>query len=132
MHTFPSGWVNDHPEADPYGWHPSLSYNAPLGLYMMACWGMGCSADGKWFGKPSYLGFWTPEQPWGPWTQVHEETEWTPLGDPAAPVYQPQISPKWISADGKSFWMVFTDFQKDGDKLPYDCFNCQRVEVLTK
>lgn len=132
VHTFPSGWVNSHPEAHPYGWHPSIVYNAPLGLYMMVNWGMGCSADGKWFGKPSYLGFWIAEQPWGPWTQVHEETEWTPLGDPLARVYQPQISPKWISKDGKSLWLVFTDFQKNDDKLPYYCFNCQKVEVLTK
>ena len=63
------------------GSHPSVVYNEPLGLYLMANWGMGTAADGEWFAKPSYLGFWSAPQPWGPWTQVHEDTSWTPGGD---------------------------------------------------
>jgi len=128
--TFPSGWVNTR--VHPYSWHPSIVYNAPLGVYMMVNWGMGCAANGMWFGKPSYLGFWTAPRPWGPWTQVHEETAWTPMGDVYARTYQPQISPKWIAKDGKSFWLVFTDFQEIDGERPYYCFNCQKVEILTK
>ena len=71
VHTFPSGWVNT--QIHPYAWHPSVVYNKPLRVYLMANWGMGCAADGMWFGKPSYLGFWAAPQPWGPWTQIHEE-----------------------------------------------------------
>jgi len=114
VHGFPGGWVGK----SHYAWHPSVTYNAPLDLYMMANWGMGCSADGDGFGKPSYLGFWTAPHPWGPWTQIHEETVWMPANDPAARAYQPQIAPKWIAADGKSFWLVWTDFQgeKELDK----------------
>ena len=130
VYTFLSGWVNSR--IHPYAWHPSVVYNAPLGVYMMANWGMGCTADGMWFGKPSYLGFWTAEEPWGPWTQVHAETAWTPMGDLQARAYQPQISPKWIAEDGKSFWLVFTDFQTLDGECPYYCFNYQEVEVLTK
>jgi hypothetical protein len=135
VHTFPAGWVNTWLHA--YAWHPSVVYNAPLGVYMMANWGMGCDTDGKWFGKPSYLGFWTAPQPWGPWTQVHEEKEWTPAGDRSARAYQPQISPKWIAADGKSFWLVWTDFQEvkkpqGGTSRPYYAFNVQKVEVVTE
>ena len=129
VHSFPSGWVNK--KIHPYAWHPSVIYNAPLDTFMMANWGMGCSGDGMWFDKPSYLGFWTAPAPWGPWTQIHEDTAWTPLDDRAARAYQPQISPKWISEDGKSFWLVFTDFQVIGDKRPYYCFNYQKVDVLT-
>ena len=129
VHTFPAGWVNTG--VHPYAWHPSVAYNAPLGCYMMLNWGMGCSADGMWFGKPSYLGCWAAEFPWGPWTQVHEETAWTPLGDKLARVYQPQIAPKWIAPAGKSFWMAFTDFQVLEGERPYYCFNCQQVEILT-
>ncbi len=129
VYTFPSGWVNV--SAHPYSWHPSVVYNAPLGVYMMANWGMGCSTDGMWFGKPSYLGLWIAERPWGPWIQVHEETEWTPVGDRQARAYQPQISPKWIEKDGKSFWLVFTDFQVVENRRPYYCFNYQKVEILT-
>jgi hypothetical protein len=83
-----------------------------------------------WFGKPSYLGFWIADTPWGPWTQIHEETAWIIAGDTAGRNYQPQISPKWIAEDGKSFWLVFTDFQIPG-KRPYYAFNYQKVNVLT-
>jgi hypothetical protein len=131
VHTFPAGWVNT--KIHPYAWHPSVVYVKPLGLYLMANWGMGCAPDGMWFGKPSYLGFWTAPHPWGPWKQIHEETAWTPGGDRNARCYQPQIAPKWIAADGKSFWLVWTDFQArpDGGRPYYD-FNTQRVELLTE
>ena len=126
---FPSGWVNT--ALHPWSWIPSVVYNAPLGVYMMANWGTGCASDGMWFGKPSCLGFWTAPAPWGPWTQVHEEKAWTPGGDSGARAYSPQIMPKWIAEDGESFWLVFSDFQEVGDRRPYYGFNYQRIELLT-
>lgn len=147
--TMPSGWVNT--AVHPWAWLPSVTYNAPLGLYMMANWATGPSADGEWFAKPSYLGFWTAPNPWGPWTQVHEETAWTPAGDANARAYSPQIAPKWIAPDGKSFWLVWTDFQlvearppqEVLDRLsiaelaslykktrPHYAFNVQRVDIV--
>lgn len=118
----PAGWVNKY--VHPYSWHPSVVYYEPTGEYLLANWGMGCDADGRWFGRPSYLGFWTAPQPWGPWTQVHEETAWMPEGEPAGRAYQPQINPRWIAPDGQSFWLVYTEFREG-----LYCFNCQRVEV---
>jgi len=129
VHTFPSGWVNTL--IHPYSWHPSVVYVAPLHVYLMANWGMGCGPDGMWFGKPSYLGFWTASEPWGPWTQIHEETEWMPGGDRGARAYQPQIAPKWIAQDGSSFWLVWTDFQDVNTGKPFYSFNAQKVRVLT-
>lgn len=129
VHTFPAGWVNRN--VHPYSWHPSVVYYAPLGVYLMANWGMGTNETGDWFTKPSYLGFWTAPHPWGPWKQVHEETAWTPANDKGARAYQPQIAPKWIAADGKSFWLVWTDFQVIKDARPYYAFNAQKVEVMT-
>ena len=123
-HTFPSGWVNT--KVHPYAWHPSVVYYAPLETYLMANWGMGCADDGMWFGKPSYLGFWTAPAPWGPWEQVHEETAWLPTGDPEGRAYQPQIAPRWIAPDGSSFWLVFTEFRQG-----YYCYNYQKVAVVT-
>ncbi len=148
VHTFPRGWVNT--KTHPWAWHPSVTYNIPLGIYMMATWGMGSSADGTWFGKPSYLGFWSAPNPWGPWTQIHEETAWTTASDLATRPYAPQISPKWIAEDGKSFWLVWTDFKLVGESntypdqqrdemsfisrtrrlLPYYAFNTQRVDLV--
>ena len=127
VHAFPMGWVNT--DIHPYAWHPSVVYNAGLGVYMMANWGMGCADDGMWFGKPSYLGFWIAPQPWGPWTQIHEETQWTPLDDRGARAYQPQIAPKWIAGDGKSFWLVWTDFQEIDGQRPFYAFNTQEVKI---
>lgn len=144
VHTFPRGWVNNDINAHPYAWHPSVVYNAPLGLYLMANWGMGVSSAGDWFAKPSYLGFWTSRTPWGPWTQIHEETAWLPANAADARAYQPQIAPKWISNDGKSFWLVWTDFQFGSPAaapdpafnvvtksrgMPYYSFNVQRVDL---
>jgi len=114
VHTFPRGWVNRPVSADENvleAWLPSVVYNAPLGLYLMANWGTGCGQDGRWFAKPSYLGFWVANNPWGPWLQIHEEEAWTPADDVAARCYTPVIAPKWISADGRSFWVMWTDFK---------------------
>jgi len=130
VHTFPSGWVNT--QVHPYSWHPSVVYNAPLDLYLMANWGMGCDAEGMWFGKPTYLGFWTAPQPWGPWTQVHEESAWTPGGDIGARAYQPQIAPRWIADEGLSFWLVWTDFQVIAGQRPYYSLNYQQVAITTR
>jgi hypothetical protein len=125
VHTFPAGWVNklDHP----YSWHPSVVYNEPLGVYMMANWGVGTDAAGRWFAKPSYLGFYVANNPWGPWRQVHEETAWFPAGgDPGGQCYQPQIMPGWIGADGKSFWLAWTQFPKGY------YFQCQSVAIVVE
>ena len=136
VHSFPNGWVNwkigDPHGGHPYAWHPSVAYNKPLDIYMMANWGMGVGSNGDWFSKPSYLGFWTAPKPWGPWTQVHEETMWTPNGDMADRAYQPQIAPKWIARDGKSFWIVWTDYRSDDNNRSYYAFNCQKMLILTK
>jgi hypothetical protein len=133
VHTFVPGWVNV--KYHPYAWHPSVVYNAALGVYMMTNWGMGIDANGDsdepgmWFRKPSYLGVWEAQAPEGPWTQVYEEEAWMPTGDAGAHAYQPQISPQWIAPDGKSLWLVWTDFQDlDGEK-PYYAFNLQKVRI---
>jgi hypothetical protein len=129
VHTFPSGWVNT--KVHPYAWHPSVVFIRPLEIYLMANWGMGCASDGAWFDKPSYLGFWTAKDPWGPWAQVYEDTVWTPDRDANARAYQPQIAPKWIAQDGRSFWLVWTDFQEINGARPYYAFNTQKVEIET-
>src|SRR5262249_14426497 len=134
VHTFPRGWVNSL--LHPYAWHPSIVYYPALGAYLMANWGMGSSPQGDWFAKPSYLGFWMAPQPWGPWTQVHEETSWMPAGEASARAFQPQIAPKWIAADGKSFWLVWTDgqvknraeFQRYNDRLKNKSFDDYTLE----
>jgi hypothetical protein len=109
IHTFPDGYVNK--TIHPWSWLPSVAYNAALNSYMMVNAGTGVGPEGVWFGKPSYFGIYVADTPWGPWTQIHEEVEWTPEGDAGARTYSPTIPPKWIAEDGRSFWMTWGDFQ---------------------
>lgn len=113
VHTFPRGWVN-YTNLFPgdlvvESWLPSVTWNEGLGLYMMASAGIGCAPDGTEFGKPSYLGLYVADQPWGSWRQIHEDTAWAPDGNMAARAYAPQIAPGWIAADGRSCWLVWAD-----------------------
>jgi hypothetical protein len=120
VHTFRRGWVNlggpaidegDPPHGGhPYAWQPSVVYIEALDRYVMANWGMAHRGN-DWFTAPNYLGLWSAPEPWGPWEQFYETEAWTPGGDLAARCYQPQIPPKWIAADGRSFWIAWTDFQ---------------------
>ncbi|MBB3357211.1 MULTISPECIES: DUF4185 domain-containing protein [unclassified Novosphingobium] len=115
VHRFPRGWVN-HANLFPgdlvvESWLPSVVYNAPLGVYMMASAGIGVGADGTEFGRSSYFGLWVAHAPWGPWRQIHEEAPWCPGGDQHARAYAPQIAPGWIAADGRSFWLVWSDLR---------------------
>jgi hypothetical protein len=125
VHTFPSGWVNL--EGHPYAWQPSITYNPGLDTYLMANWATGLADDLEWFGKESYLGLYQSDTPWGPWRQFHEDTSWGPGGDTEARCYQPQIIPNWISEDGKSFWMVWTDFQTPYSKEEAET---KRAEII--
>jgi hypothetical protein len=115
VHSFPRGWVNRKnllpDDLVVESWLPSVVYNERLGVYLMASAGIGCTPEGVEFGKPSYLGFYVSTTPWGPWRQIHEETAWTPAGDPAARAYFPRIAPKWIAPDGKSFYLVWSDLK---------------------
>lgn len=117
--TNPSGWVNK--TLHPWAWLPTVVYNEALGAYIMVNSATGCSSDGNWFRKPSYLGMWSAPNPWGPWTQFHEELAWLPGGDRKARCYSPTIGPRWIAEDGMSFWLTFGDFQntvsEDADVL---------------
>lgn len=113
VQVFPRGWVNDTNlfpgDLVLESWLPSVVYNEALGLYMMAAAGIGVAPDGTEFSKPSYLGLWVGDTPWGPWQQVHEEKAWMPGGDAAARAYGPRIAPGWLAPDGKSFWLVWSD-----------------------
>jgi hypothetical protein len=126
VHTFPLGWVSGKmPGAQPSGWWTAAAYNPALDLYMLVAQGTGQGVTGGWFGKPSYLGVWVSQTPWGPFEQVHEEEEWLPQNDPYSRGFAPQIPPKWIAPDGESFWLVWTDVGSKGGG-PTEEFNPDR------
>ena len=127
VHEFPLGWVNYtnlfSGDLVVESWLPSVVWNEALGQYMMAAAGIGNAPDGTEFGKPSYLGIYLSDHPWGPWKQVHEDEAWTPGGVSTARAYSPQIAPGWLAPDGKSFWLVWADlaglrkYGEDGDLI---------------
>ena len=169
VHTFPRGWGPQPMLARAWAWLPSVVYNQALGVYMMANCASGRGDDDvqDYLGteegaRPSYLGFWIASSPWGPWIQIYEETAWTPADDAVARADAPQIAPKWIANDGKSFWLTWWDGQptrgmrlnldeaivravQTGDREefqrlrfqwrqyhPYFALNSQRIELVMK
>jgi hypothetical protein len=126
VHTFPLGWVSGKMlGGEPCGWWTAAVYNPALNLYMLVAQGTAQGVTGGWMGKPSYLGVWVSQTPWGPFEQVHEEEAWTPENDPYCRGFAPQIPPKWIAPDGKSFWLVWTDLGSKSSK-PTEEFNPDR------
>lgn len=117
LHTFPSGPVASGSiaaQGHSSPWTVTVFYIEQLQTYMLSGLRVGVTADGRWFTKPSYLGVWVGRTPWGPFTQVHEEESWTPGRDPDARVAVLSVVPKWIAADGKSFWLTWYDYAYKG------------------
>jgi hypothetical protein len=78
------------------GWNVSVSYNAPLGRYVL-CTEHDASKEGN-------LGIFDAPEPWGPWTTVGYYSDWEELGA----TFFWNFSNKWLSADGLDFTLVFT------------------------
>jgi len=82
------------------GWNTSASFNAPLGRYLLM------TEHSQSFG--GNLGVFDAPTPWGPWTTVSYQSGF------GSPPTVPQnaffwnFSNKWLSANGKSFVLVFT------------------------
>lgn len=132
VHTFPTGWASTKADDGmmPFGWSVNVVYNEPLELYMLVAQGNGVGPDGGWHAKPGYLGIWVGKTPWGPFEQVHENSAWTIPGNPDSRPFWPQIAPKWTSADGKSIWIAWSDYQYLGAKGETQNPDAGIVEVL--
>lgn len=120
IHQFPGhyGW---------YSWLPSVVYNQGLDLFIMAAGGTGVNGSGM-HELPASLGIYCAGRPWGPWEQIYYTDEWV-ADNPANRLYQPKLSPKWISADGREMFLVFSD-ASDNWGRQYR-WNQQRI-VLTR
>jgi hypothetical protein len=56
------------------------------------------------------LGIFDAPEPWGPWTTVAYYDDWGGFGNGEALIYA--LPTKWMSSDGKTFWMVFSSTGK--------------------
>lgn len=123
VHSFPEKSTKD----DYFGWYswlPSVVWNEGLGLYIMANggsyggYGM-TDSDKDYYDKWMHtetgsLGFWYSENPYGPWTQFYYTDYWV-IDDENNRTYQPKLSPKWISEDGRRMTLIWSDAMKNAE-----------------
>ncbi len=119
------GYVYEYPEKNNngeyfgwYSWLPSVVWNEGLGLYIMVNGGTyaghGMTDSDKdyydaWMHtKTGSLGLWYSEKPYGPWNQFYYTEYWI-VDDEKNRTYQPKLSPKWISEDGKDMILIWSD-----------------------
>ncbi len=125
-----------------YSWLPSVVWNPGLNLYIMA---NGGTYGGRgltdlqedyyssWMHtKTGSLGFWYSENPYGPWTQFYYTDYWT-IKDEENLNYQPKLSPKWISKDGKKMTLIWSDAMRNEKGKPHTTnylWNQMEIEIL--
>ena len=123
------GYVHEFPKKSDkghyfgwYSWLPSVVWNDGLGLYIMVNggsyggYGMTDSDEDyydRWMHtETGSLGFWYSENSYGPWTEFYYTDYWT-VDDKKNRTYQPKLSPKWISEDGKKMTLIWSDAMKN-------------------
>lgn len=82
-----------------------VTYNGPIGRYLMTM-----RSRAKNGGRNQFSIYDAPE-PWGPWTTVYYTENWegSVLSKSSKGWGESQHIPsKWISADGKTFYLVFS------------------------
>jgi hypothetical protein len=102
-----------------------LHFNAGLGVYLLPQWYYPLldDPDRRW--RVTRVTLYQAPQPWGPWTLLHEQ-EFEPQG-----YYNPVIPGKFISEDGRRFWIFAAgDFSGSGAH-PYYTINMMPVTVRT-
>ena len=125
-----------------YSWLPSVVWNEGLGLYIMvnggtyAGHGMTDSQDDyydSWMHtKTGSLGFWYAENPYGPWEEIYYSEYWK-FENEENLNYQPKLSPKWISKDGRDMTLIWSDAMKNSKGMSHDTtylWNQIKVSVL--
>jgi hypothetical protein len=87
-----------------------IHHVAPLDLYIMPQWHYPLLDDPKRRWKVTRWEFYQAPAPWGPWTLFHTQ-DFEPQG-----FYNPSIPSKFISDDGRKFWIFvagdFTDYKE--------------------
>ena len=125
-----------------YSWLPSVVWNEGLGLYIMvnggtyAGHGMSNSQEDyydSWMhNQTGSLGFWYSENPFGPWEQLYY-TEYWKFENEDNLNYQPKLSPKWISDNGKDMTLIWSDAMKNSKGQSHDTtylWNQMQIKIL--
>jgi hypothetical protein len=94
----------------------SVVYDAALGRYLLS------TLHGSFAGQ---IGFFEAPTPWGPWATIVYYDDWGDFNESAGEGNGLAFPSKWISADGKTLWGVFS-----GATNGFDSFNLAKA-VLT-
>jgi hypothetical protein len=109
-------WSRDIRDRGPVFEHPGrcyrggISYDAPLKRYLW--WQVIPGGDIRFDGG---FGVYDAPEPWGPWTTVDFTDRWD-----VGPGESASFPPKWISADGKTLYLVFSG---------QDCFSVRKATL---
>jgi len=114
-----------------YSWLPSVVWNEPLSLYIMVnggtCGGYTMTDEDddyydSWMhSETGSVGLWYAAKAWGPWHQFYYTDRWI-VDSPANRTYQPKLSPKWISADGKDMELIWSDAGKNEEGRSHSAY----------
>jgi hypothetical protein len=98
-------WTKDVKERGAVFTHPGrcyrsgITYNAALKRYLWCQ-----TLPGKDPRFAGGFGIYDAPEPWGPWTTVYFTEEWD-----VGPGDTSSLPTKWMSADGKTAWLVFSN-----------------------
>ena len=125
-----------------YSWLPSVVWNPGLQKYIMVNGGtygknFSNSTDDYYnvfmHNKTGSLGFWHSDNPYGPWEQFYYTEHWTADSGENL-TYQPKLSPKWMSADGRKMTLIWSDAQRDAQGNSHSVnyqWNQMEIDILT-
>jgi len=128
VHVFPEK-NSDNKYFGWYSWLPSVVWNPGLKLYIMVNGGTYAGHnmtnsqkdyyDGWMHNHSGSLGFWYAEHPYGPWKEFYYTDNWK-FENEKNLNYQPKLSPKWISEDGKDMMLIWSDAMKNSKGVSHD------------
>jgi hypothetical protein len=117
--------------------HPTMTYNPAIDRFLLAYSTDSVPhtlntppevAEATWVKQTELLLFEGPT-PWGPWGLVHHDEAWEAPHTP----YLPQIPGKWLDADGRGGWMIFSgDYVVPGCQGEYYGFVTRRFTLTPR
>ena len=82
----------------------AMTYNAALGRYILTT----SHLTGKEATHTAALGIFEAPEPWGPWSTLYYDDHWSVQNEKDCRTYHHRFPPKWISADGKTMWLLYS------------------------
>ena len=101
---------------------PSAVYDAGLGRYLLTLGHYSSGNDDD--SSAGQVGLFESPHPWGPWRTIGYYEDWGGLkAETRGDYLSLRIPSKWISADGRSLWAVFSGLKS------FDSFNLIHGEL---